>query len=93
MKASDLIEAIQTAERLFREKTGKPMEIFDLDFSDYDYDGDIRISASADVIYVDGYCNGSKEGKAPGGSIRIHFECEDGKVVDRTVEIDPDDWR
>ena len=39
MKTTDLIAALADANDLFMKKRGKPMEIFDLEFSDDDRDG------------------------------------------------------
>lgn len=88
MKTTDLIEALQTADQVFQKKFGKPMEIFDLTFNEDDYDGDLKIHACGEVFYEsDAFGHGSKVGKHPTCDIRVRFECEDEKIVDRSVEI------
>jgi hypothetical protein len=88
MKVQDFIEAIETAAKAFEESTGKPMEIFNMAFYDDDFNGDMRIEASADVIYSDGFGYGETIGREPNKIIRIHFEVENGKIADRAISIE-----
>jgi len=88
MKVTDLIEALQTADKLFKKKHKKPLEIFDFIYHEDDFDGDLKIDGCGEVIYdSDEFGCGQTSGKKPVESIRIHFECEDGKIVDRSVEF------
>ena len=92
MKATDLIEAIQTASKAFQLKHGKPMEIFGLTFNEDEYDGDMQIEAVGEVIYDDDkFGCGQRRGLLPHEKIRIRFEIEDGKIDDRSVSFEDDE--
>lgn len=88
MRVKTLIEALETANSLFRSEHKKDMEIFDLVFSEDELHGDLYIHACGEVVYrSDAFGYGEKVGKKPQEDIRIHFECEDGKIDDRSVEF------
>lgn len=88
MTAEQMIEVIKTADIVFTEKYGSPMEIFDFHFSEDDEDGGMVIEASHDVLYRSNHFEfGEKTGKHPVCKIVIHFECENEKIVDRSIEL------
>lgn len=92
MKINDFIEALQATNKLFQEKHGVPLEIFDLKFHEDDFDGDMKIYGCKEVVYEDdtfGY--GEVHGKKPLEKLRVHFECENGHITDRTISIEDDD--
>lgn len=86
MKVKDLIEAIETANKVYKRKHGHDMEIFDLKFDDGD-EGTMEIEASKKVIYKNDEFVASKTGKTPCETIDIYWSVEDGEIVDRCVEI------
>jgi hypothetical protein len=88
MNTSDLIEALSFADKLFLEKHGKHLEIFDLCFSEGDFDGDLHIQGAGEVVYKNGgFGYGEKIGKRPHEDFRVHFQVEDNKIVDRSIEM------
>lgn len=88
MRYSDFIEAISVANQIYKEKHGKEMEIFDFCFSEDGYDGDMYIQAVSEVKYENAFGFGTRIGLKPHEDIRIHFEVEDLKIVDRSVTFD-----
>jgi chorismate synthase len=90
MKAKDLIEALQKAEEAFKIVTGKPLEIFDLNFDDADEYNDyaLVIKGSSRVTYDANRFGGSKSGMSPSADIYIRFECENKRIVDRSISLE-----
>ena len=89
MKTKDLIEALESANAVFEHKHGKPMEIFKFTFNEDGYDGDMHIQAVGEVRYEDDLFGcGSKRGLKPHEDIRIHFECSDEKIEDRSITFE-----
>ena len=87
MKVKTLIEAIEAANRLYKKKHKKDMEIFDLVYEEHP-EGDLYIRACKSVSYDDVFS--CREGKNPAESIMVHFEIEDGKIDDRSVRFRDD---
>lgn len=88
MKTAQFIEALQAADKLFQSRYEKPMEIFDFHWNEDEVENDMLIEASANVIYEnDEFGFGSKRGFNPSAKIAIHFECEDGKIDDRSLRF------
>lgn len=86
MKAEDLIEAIQAADKAFQKRFKTPMEIFDLEFeSDEDA---LLIEASAKVTYAHDHSRGTRSGARPNCDVVIRFEVQDGEIVDRSIEFE-----
>ena len=89
MKVNDLVEALQTAGELYKKKHKKEMEIFDLEFESDDHPGCITIDAVSSVTYDDEF-GGSRTGKGKKEKVIIRFEVDDGKIDDRSVEMEDD---
>ena len=89
MKVTDLIEALQAASDLFQREHGKPMEIFDITFSEDGYDGDMHIQSVGEVNYeIGGFGYGQKRGMKPHEDIKVRFEIKDEKIVDCFVSFE-----
>lgn len=88
MKVTDLIDALEKADQLFREKYKTPLEIFDFQFSEDDYDGDIHIMCSGNVEYSQNFGWGQKTGFKPQDDIRIGFLIVEGKVSSSQVRFE-----
>lgn len=88
MKTTDLIEALQCANSLFKKKHGMDMEIFDMEFSEDGYDGAMHVQAVGEVEYGDAFGWGTKSGKKPHADFKIDFCIEDGKISDRSVTFE-----
>lgn len=88
MEVSDLIEALQQADKLFQEKHGKPLEVFDLKFNEDDFDGDLYIQGVGEVVYeTGGFGYGEKRGREPHEDFRVHFQIEDERIEDRSIDM------
>lgn len=86
MRVSDLVEALTAADKIFQSRHKVPMEIFDLTLNDDEYEGNLSIHACKEVVYqndIFGY--GEKTGRKPLETIIVNFECQDGKIEDRSV--------
>lgn len=93
MKVSQLIEALQTANKMFKKKHGKEMEIFDFQFNDDEHDSKMSIHGCGEVVYDSGSYHGccSATGKKPHETILIEWPVVDGKLDDRSIEFHKDD--
>ena len=87
MKAQDLIEAIQAADKEFQKRFKTPMEVFDLEFESDDEDA-LLIVASAKVTYAHDHSRGTRSGARPNCDVVIRFEVQDGEIVDRSIEFE-----
>lgn len=91
MKATDLIEILEVANRSWKKKHGAELHIFDLEWDGGDMNEGILISGSTDVVYRYDDFNSSKSTSKVHGPIHIRLDVEGGKVVDRSIDLEPDE--
>ncbi len=89
MKTTDLIEALQQANKMFEKKFNQPMEIFHMTFTEDGYDGAMHVQAVGEVKYEYGQFGfGQKRGLKPHADFKIDFCIEDEKIVDRAITFE-----